>query len=171
MFLHHIAHDFDATRHFLFSQAHPIVWWGNIVAGVFVFVVINICWQWFLKKWVKAGLAKIHHEELERHHREVVKPLLESQQDKGELMSKKMNDLHAKIDSLTRNTAAANVALHDKMDAQHLAHMDALKRPVNVTTSIPKTKSTTKKVVKKAAPAKKAVKKVAAKQLAKRVKQ
>lgn len=75
-------------------------------------------------------------------------------------MSKKMNDLHAKIDSLTRNTAAANVALHDKMDAQHQIHMDALNRPVNVDRSIPPSKSvkkTIKKVAKKT-PAKKAAK-------------
>ena len=65
--LHHVAHDFDATRHFLISQSHPVVWWGNIVAGVVVFVVVDICWQLFLKKWVKRGLAKIHAEELKKH--------------------------------------------------------------------------------------------------------
>lgn len=79
MLLHHVAHDFDATRRFLFLQVHPVIWWGNIVAGVVVFIVINICWQWFLKKWVKAGLSKLHRKDLATHHEEVVKPLLEAQ--------------------------------------------------------------------------------------------
>lgn len=76
--LHHVAHDFDATRHFLCAQVHPGNWFGNIVAGVVVFVAVDVCWQWFAKKWVKKGLAAIHREELERHHREVVQPALDA---------------------------------------------------------------------------------------------
>jgi hypothetical protein len=78
MVLHHVAHDFDATRHFLAAQVHPGNWFGNIVAGVVVFVIVDVCWQSFAKKWVKAALAKIHREELERHHREVVQPALDA---------------------------------------------------------------------------------------------
>jgi len=67
-----------------------------------------------------------------------------------------------RIEELNANLASSFVALHEKMDAQHVAHMDALKPRV-------------KPVVKKAAPVKTAkkspAKKVAAKQLAKRVKQ
>jgi hypothetical protein len=72
--LHYVAHDFDTTRHFLAAQAQPIVWWGNIVAGVVVFVVVDVCWNLFAKKWVKKAIAEIHREELARHHRDVVKP-------------------------------------------------------------------------------------------------
>jgi hypothetical protein len=77
--LHHVAHDFDATRHFLAVQVHPGNWFGNIVAGVVVFVIVDICWQSFAKKWVKEAIATIHREELLRHHNEVVKPLMDKQ--------------------------------------------------------------------------------------------
>jgi hypothetical protein len=75
--LHHVAHDFDATRHFLFLQIHPVIWWGNIVAGLVVFVVINICWALFLKKWVHKFAAEV----LRRHHEKVVAPLLKAQHE------------------------------------------------------------------------------------------
>jgi hypothetical protein len=40
VFFHHVAHDFDATRHFIAVQVHPGNWFGNIVAGVVVFIIL-----------------------------------------------------------------------------------------------------------------------------------
>jgi zona occludens toxin (predicted ATPase) len=76
--LHHVAHDFDATRHFVAGQVHPGNWFGNIVAGVVVFLVIDVCWRLFAKKLVTNAIRKIHAEEIARHHREVVKPEAEA---------------------------------------------------------------------------------------------
>jgi hypothetical protein len=64
--------------HFLFQQIQWGNWFGNVVAGVVVFVVVDVCWQLFAKKWVKEAIAKIHAEELARHHREVVQPALDA---------------------------------------------------------------------------------------------
>jgi hypothetical protein len=77
-------------------------------------------------------------------------------------LHEKLDIAHEKGDEMTKKMDERFRAIHEKMDAQHLAHMDALNRPVNVTTSIPPTKSVKKKVVKqvakKAAPVKKAMK-------------
>ena len=64
--------------HFLFQQVQWTNWFGNVVAGVVVFVVVDVCWQLFLKKWVKEAVARVHREELERHHRETVQPALDA---------------------------------------------------------------------------------------------
>ena len=64
--------------HFLYGQVQLPNWFGNVVAGVAVFLVVDVCWQLFLKKWVKEAIAKIHREELERHHREIVQPALDA---------------------------------------------------------------------------------------------
>jgi hypothetical protein len=72
--LHHVAHDFDASRHFLAGQVHPGNWFGNIVAGVVVFIFVDVCWRLFAKELVTKFVRKIHAEEIARHHREVVKP-------------------------------------------------------------------------------------------------
>jgi hypothetical protein len=105
MFLHHVAHDFDATRHFLAGQVHPGNWFGNIVAGVVVFIVVDVCWQAFLKKWVARGLARIHRAELERHHAEVVKPLLEAQHK--EVLNQAKQHLDEQMLKLTEALAPA----------------------------------------------------------------
>jgi hypothetical protein len=76
---HHVAHDFDASRHFIAAQVHPGVWFGNIVAGVFVFVVVDICWQLWLKKPVERWFEKRHENSLAKHHRDVVEPLMTAQ--------------------------------------------------------------------------------------------
>ena len=72
--LHHVYFN---VWHFLYGQIQLQNWFGNVVAGVVVFVLVDICWQLFLKKWVKRAIAEIHREELARHHREVVEPLME----------------------------------------------------------------------------------------------
>ena len=64
--------------HFLYQQVQLDSWFGNVVAGVVVFVVVDICWQLFLKKWVKEGLAKVHAEALKIHHEKVVRPELDA---------------------------------------------------------------------------------------------
>ena len=109
MFLHHVAHDFDATRHFLFVQVHPGVWWGNIVAGLFVFVVVNICWQWFLKKWVHKFLAVA----LKRHHDKVVQPVLDAHHEE----QVRLAEVHH----------AAQMKLAKKHHEEHLAAIAAVK--------------------------------------------
>ena len=64
--------------HFLYQQAQLTNWFGNVVAGVVVFLVVDVCWQLFLKKWVKEAIAEIHKEELARHHKDVVQPALDA---------------------------------------------------------------------------------------------
>jgi len=64
--------------HFLYQQCQLDTWFGNVVAGVVVFFFVDVCWQLFLKKWVKEAIAKIHREELTRHHKEVVQPALDA---------------------------------------------------------------------------------------------
>ena len=73
--LHHLYFN---LWHFLYQQCQLDTWFGNVVAGVVVFIAMDVCWQLFLKKWVKEGLAKVHRAELERHHREVVQPALDA---------------------------------------------------------------------------------------------
>jgi len=60
--------------HFLYNQVQLTNWFGNVVAGVVVWFVVTLLWKFFLKKWIKKALAEIHREEIERHHREIVKP-------------------------------------------------------------------------------------------------
>ena len=60
-------HAYFHAWHFLYTQIQLTNWFGNVVAGVVVFVVVDVCWQLFLKKWVKAEIAKIHAEELRKH--------------------------------------------------------------------------------------------------------
>ena len=72
--LNELHHVFFNVWHFLYGQIQLTNWFGNCVAGVVVFIVVDVCWQLFLKKWVKRAIAEIHREELARHHREVVKP-------------------------------------------------------------------------------------------------
>lgn len=64
--------------HFLYQQTQLTNWFGNVVAGVVVFLVVDVCWQLFLKKWAKEAIAEIHKEELARHHKDVVQPALDA---------------------------------------------------------------------------------------------
>ena len=75
--MHELHNVYFHTWHFLYNQVQLTNWFGNCVAGVVVFVLVDICWQLFAKKWVKRAIAEIHREELKRHHEEVVKPLME----------------------------------------------------------------------------------------------
>jgi hypothetical protein len=82
-------HEFEQVRHWLFLQIHPGNWFGNIVAGIVVYFFITLCWQWFLKKWVKKGLAKIHAEALAKHHRDVVKPEADAHHEEHVTLAKR----------------------------------------------------------------------------------
>jgi len=88
--------------HFLYTQIQLTTWFGNVVAGVVVFVVVDICWQLFLKKWLKKALAQIHREELERHHREVVKPEADARHQEALQLAR---DHHAEHLAETKRTA------------------------------------------------------------------
>ena len=77
-FLHHVAHDFDATRHFLAGQVHPGNWFGNIVAGVVVWAVVDVIWQWKLKAIYEAWVHRMHLKALAEHHRTVVQPAMDA---------------------------------------------------------------------------------------------
>ena|ERR1039458_6967717 len=88
--LHHVVHDFDATRHFIAVQCHPGNWFGNIVAGVVVFVIINICWALFLKKWVHKFAAEV----LKRHHEKIVQPAMDAHQAATHALLKKQHKSH-----------------------------------------------------------------------------
>ena len=46
--------------HFIYSQIQLTNWFGNVVAGVVVFIVVDVCWQWFLKRWVTDALHRVH---------------------------------------------------------------------------------------------------------------
>ena len=72
--MHELHHVYFNVWHFLYNQIQLTNWFGNVVAGVVVFVLVDVCWQLFAKKWVKKAIAEIHREELARHHRDVVKP-------------------------------------------------------------------------------------------------
>ena len=54
--------------HFLYTQIQLTTWFGNVVAGVVVFVVMDVCWQWFLKRLVKNALQRFHSEQLSSLH-------------------------------------------------------------------------------------------------------
>jgi hypothetical protein len=97
--LHHVAHDFDATRHFVAGQVHPGNWFGNIVAGVVVFLVIDVCWRLFAKKLVTNAIRKIHAEEIARHHREVVKPEADARHKAAmQLARRHHHEIHEHLD-------------------------------------------------------------------------
>ena len=76
--MHELHHVYFNVWHFLYNQIQLTNWFGNVVAGVVVFVLVDVCWQLFAKKWVKRAIAEIHREELARHHREVVQPALDA---------------------------------------------------------------------------------------------
>ena len=57
--------------HFIYAQSQLTVWFGNIVAGFVVFVVIDVCWQLFLKKWVTLALHEIHSKQNAELHRKL----------------------------------------------------------------------------------------------------
>jgi flagellar biosynthesis/type III secretory pathway M-ring protein FliF/YscJ len=99
--LNHVAHYFDATRHFLAGQVHPGNWFGNIVAGVVVFIIIDVCWRLFAKKFVTQALRKIHAEEIARHHREVVKPEADARHREAlRLARQHQTELHDHLDTV-----------------------------------------------------------------------
>ena len=54
--------------HFLYSQVQLTVWFGNVVAGVVVFVVMDILWRWFGRRLFHAMMKRIHADSLEEIH-------------------------------------------------------------------------------------------------------
>ncbi len=66
-----IARAYIHAWHFLFTQIQLTTWFGNVVAGVVVFVVVDVCWQLFLKKWVTDALHRIHAMQNAELHRKL----------------------------------------------------------------------------------------------------
>ena len=45
-----MSHAYFDVWHFIYQQVQLDNWFGNVVAGVVVFIVMDVCWQTFLKK-------------------------------------------------------------------------------------------------------------------------
>ena len=53
--------------HWLYQQVQINVWFGNIVAGIVVFIVMDVAWRWKVKGWVNEFVHKhfAHHREIQ----------------------------------------------------------------------------------------------------------
>jgi|ERR1035437_73236 hypothetical protein len=88
--------------HFLYNQVQLTNWFGNVVAGVAVWFVVTLLWKWFVKRWITEAVRKIHAEELARHHREVVLPILTKNHNEALKLAKEHHAFH-----IAQNSAPA----------------------------------------------------------------
>lgn len=66
-----MSHAYFDVWHFIYQQVQLDNWFGNVVAGVVVFIVMDVCWQTFLKKWVTKIIREIHSLENDALHRKL----------------------------------------------------------------------------------------------------
>ena len=84
--------------HWLYRQIQLDNWFGNIVAGVVAFLIMDVAWRWKIKGWANEVLHRHFH-----HHREIQ---AEKADERHADLTQLVEDLHRKVDAMSERIDA-----------------------------------------------------------------
>lgn len=100
--------------HFLRQQIEWGVWFGNVVAGVVVAVVVTVAWKWKVKGWVNDAIRRhferhraIQMQRDEARHKELTE---QAERHHAEHMAASAPKTRAKKAAVAKKAPAAKVA-------------------------------------------------------------